>query len=62
MARVRWLRRFVSSMAAQPTRKRQLGMSMLRSLPKYQFCAGQEGRLYSNSTWGRVLVAAEVRN
>lgn len=27
-----------SSMAAPPTLKRQLGISMERSLPKYQFC------------------------
>ena len=29
---------FDSSMAAPPTLNRQLGMSMERSLPKYQFC------------------------
>ena len=29
---------FVSSMAAPPTLKRQLGISIDRSLPKYQFC------------------------
>jgi len=31
-------RRLDSRHAAPPTRKRQLGMSMERSLPKYQFC------------------------
>ena len=30
-------RRLVMSMAAPPTRKRQLGMSIARLLPKYQF-------------------------
>ena len=38
MARRRSLRRLDMRTAAAPTRKRQLGMSMARSLPKYQFC------------------------
>ena len=38
MALPRLARLLVSTMAAQPTRKRQLGMSIARSLPKYQFC------------------------
>ena len=37
-ARRRSLRRLVSTRAAPPTRKRQLGMSMALLLPKYQFC------------------------
>lgn len=38
LARRRSLRRFERTTAAAPTRKRQLGMSIARSLPKYQFC------------------------
>ncbi len=38
LARRRSLRRLVSTSAAPPTRKRQLGMSMALLLPKYQFC------------------------
>ena len=37
-ARRRSERLLESSTAAPPTRNRQLGMSMERSLPKYQFC------------------------
>ena len=37
-ARQRSERLLESSTAAPPTRNRQLGMSMERSLPKYQFC------------------------
>ena len=39
LARARSPRRLVSTMAAPPMRNSVLGMSMLRSLPRYQFCA-----------------------
>lgn len=38
MALQRSLRRLDSRTAAPPTLNRQLGMSMARLLPKYQFC------------------------
>lgn len=50
-ARRRSERLLESSMAAPPTRNRQLGISMERSFPKYQFCV-----MFSVETTSAVLL------
>lgn len=62
----RSLRRLLSTRAAPPTRKRQLGMSMALLLPKYQFCVmfsvdTTSARLFGYTCSERITLQSSLR-